>query len=49
MMFAHAMQLMPLNCTLGNGYNGKFYAMSILPQVWKIDKRFEWTFLQRKG
>ena len=24
--------LVPLNCTLEDGYNGKFYVMQILPQ-----------------
>lgn len=42
------MELMPLNCKLENGENCEFYAMSILPQFKKTDKRSEWSFPQRK-
>ena len=30
---------MPLNCTLRNGYNGKFYIMGVLPQLKIIIKK----------
>ena len=30
---------MPLNYTLGNGYDGKFYVMGILPQLKIIIKK----------